>query len=95
MKIRTEIQEDGIVCEADFGTRHYRSKYRGDYTLKEAKKRFAARVLKAEQEELDRVRLEGLLMCLNCQLPANKCKGTCKYKPKGRKRIPRGKRVSI
>lgn len=94
MKIRTEIHEDGIVCEADLGTRHYRSKYRGDYTLKEAKKRFVARVLKAEQEETDRIKLEALLMCLNCQLPANKCKGACRYRLKGRRQIPRGKRVT-
>ena len=92
MKIRTEILEDGaVVCEADLGTRHYRSRYRG-YPLKEAKKKFAARVFKAEQEETDRIKLEKLLMCLNCQLPVEKCKGKCKYTPKNR-RMPRGKGV--
>lgn len=95
MKIRTEILSDGsIACEADCETRHYRSRYRG-YTLKEAKKRFTRRVLKAEQEELDRVRLEAILMCLNCEKPASKCKGKCKYKPKNGKKLPRGKGVVV
>ena len=94
MKVRTEVLEDGsIACEADCGTRHYRSRYRG-HTLKEAKKKFTARVLKAAQEELDRVRLEALLMCLNCSLPANECKGKCRYKPKNGK-LPRGKGATV
>ena len=95
MKVNTEVLESGIVvCEADCGTRHYRSRYRG-YTLKEAKKKFTARVIKAEQEELDRVRLEAILMCLNCKASAKECKGTCKYKPKNGKKLPRGKGEAI
>ena len=94
MKVKTEILEDGIVCETDCGTRHYRSKYQG-YSLKEAKKKFTARVLKAEQEELDKVRHEALLMCLNCTLPYKQCKGKCVYKPTNGRKLPRGKGVII
>lgn len=93
MKVRVEIMEDGtIACEADCGTRHYRSRYRG-YTLKEAKRKFTDRVNKAEQEELDRVRLEAILMCLNCEKAAKDCKGKCRYKPKNGKKILRGKGI--
>lgn len=47
MKIVTEVLADGIVCETAIEHRHYRSKYRG-YTLAQAKRKFTARVLKAE-----------------------------------------------
>ncbi len=96
MKVKVEIMGDGsVACEADSdcGTRHYRSRYRG-LTPKEAKKKFTERVLKSEQEELDRVRLEALLTCLNCPLPAEECKGKCKYKPKNGK-MPRGKGATV
>lgn len=95
MKIRTEILADGrIACETECGTRHYRSVYRG-YLLKDAKRKFANRVAKAEQEELDRVRLEAILMCLNCGKSAKDCKGKCTYKPKNRKKLPRSKGEAI
>lgn len=91
MEIKTTVLEDGtIACEADCGTRHYRSRYRG-YTMKEAKKKFTNRVIKAEQEELDRRRLEAILMCLNCEKSKKDCKGACRYKPKNRNKLPRGK----
>lgn len=95
MKIKTEVLDDGaVICEADCNTRHYRSRYRG-YTEAEAKKRFTRRVLKAEQEALDKVRMEALLMCLNCSLPEKQCKGRCVYKPKNGRSLPRGKGVNI
>ena len=59
MKITTTVLDDGIVCETEIETRHYRSKYKG-YTKREAEKKFTARVLKAEQEELDKARLLAL-----------------------------------
>lgn len=91
MKIKTFIKEDGaVICETDIENRHYRSRYRG-YTLNEAKSKFTRRVLKAEQEELDKVRLEAILMCLNCQQDVSECKGKCVYKPKDGKKLPRGK----
>lgn len=91
MKVKTEVMADGtIVCEVETENRHYRSRYRG-YTLKEAKKRFTDRVIKTEQEELDRVRLEAILMCLNCEKSAKDCKGKCRYKPRNGKKLPRGK----
>ncbi len=95
MKIITEVLESGIVvCEAYCGARRYRSRYRG-YTLKEAKKKFTARVIKAEQEELDRIRLEAILMCLNCEKSAKDCKGKCRYKPKNGRKLPGGKGEAI
>lgn len=91
MKITTSILPDGrIACETVTPRGHYRSVYRG-YTLKDAKKKFTNRVIKAEQEELDRVRLEAILMCLNCEKSAQDCKGKCRYKPKNGKKLPRGK----
>lgn len=93
MKVKMKIMEDGsIVCETAFGDRHYRSRYRG-YNLLEAKRRFTKRVIKAEQEELDRVRMEAILMCLHCTLPTSKCKGKCRYEPKNKKKLFRGKGV--
>ena len=95
MKIKTEIFEDGsIACETETATRHYRSRYRG-YSLREARRKFTARVIKAEQEELDRVRLEAIAMCLQCKVPMSKCKGTCKFKPKDGRKLPRGKGAII
>lgn len=89
MKITTGILADGrISCETVTLRGHYKSVYRG-YTLKEAKKKFTDRVIKAEQEELDRIRLEAILMCLNCEKSAKDCKGKCRYKPKNERKLPR------
>lgn len=70
MKVKTTILNDGIVCETEIGTRHYRSKYKG-YTLKEAKQKFISRVLKAEQEELDKARLLALAGYLKIKEKSN------------------------
>lgn len=68
MKIETTVLEDSIICETDCDTRHYRSRYRG-YTRAEAEKRFRKRVIDNEQAQLDKVRLEAILMCFNCEKP--------------------------
>lgn len=91
MKIITNILDDGrISCETVTPRGHYKSIYRG-YSIIDAKRKFRDRVIKAEQEELDRVRLEAILMCLNCEKSATDCKGKCRYKPKNGNKLPRGK----
>lgn len=91
MKIQSTFTDDGrIICETSTQRGRYKSIYSG-YSIVEAKRKFKDRVIKAEQEALDKVRLEAILMCLNCEKSAKDCKGKCRYKSRNGKKAPRGK----
>ena len=91
MTISTETTINGdIRCVTEIDGRRYRCKYH-DCKLREARKRFRQRVEAAESKLMEAQRQKLIDVCLNCQIPVAKCKGTCKIKQEIK--IKRGKGV--
>lgn len=91
MTISTEITANGAIkCITEIDGRRYRSKYHG-CNKAEAQKRFRQRVEAAETKLMEASRQELIDVCLNCQIPVEKCKGNCKIKQTIK--IKRGKGV--
>lgn len=91
MIISTEITASGAIrCMTEIDGRKYRSKFHG-CNKAEAQRRFRHRVEAAETKLMEASRQELIDICLNCQIPVEKCKGNCKIKQTIK--IKRGKGV--
>lgn len=68
-----------IRCETEIDGRPYKKSFLG-CGVKEARKRFRAKVVAAESKLMDEKRQEIIDACLNCTIPVEQCKGNCKIK---------------